>query len=222
MIEETSIQRMAYYPIRKRPIPLVVLMMLTAACVYGLLYPFLQTGIFTRWWYHVTSSIPLVSEAPPALPSDRQGYVVLAQADALAAGIPPDLFVRQINQESGFNPDDLSPAGAEGIAQFMPDTADGLGIDPWNPVQSLQAAAQYMAAKNRLYGGDYAKALASYNAGSGTVASAVNRCGDAWLSCTPGETQAYVHAIMGSATTLQHLYSTFFTARYLLADTKVL
>jgi soluble lytic murein transglycosylase-like protein len=197
-MQETQQLPPAYYPIRKRPIPLVILMFLIAACVFGLLYPFLQTGIVTRWWYHVTSSIPLVSEAPAALPADKQGYVALAQADALAAGIPPDLFVRQINQESGFNPDSLSPAGAEGIAQFMPDTAGEMGIDPWNPVQSLQAAAQYMAAKNRLYNGDYTKALASYNAGSGRVASAVNRCGDAWLSCMPAETQAYVQKIMNS------------------------
>jgi soluble lytic murein transglycosylase-like protein len=198
MIEEASIQRMAYYPIRKRPIPLVVLMMLTAACVYGLLYPFLQTGIVTRWWYHVTSSVPLVSDAPAALPADRQGYVALAQADAVAAGIPPDLFVRQINQESGFNPDSLSPAGAEGIAQFMPDTADGLGINPWNPVDALQGAAQLMARYQHNYGGDYAKALAAYNGGSGTLQYCMTHFGSRWFSCEPAETQAYIQQVISN------------------------
>ncbi len=197
-MEETQAQvQMAYYPIRKQPIPLFALMMLTTACVYGLLYPFLQTGIFTRWWYHVTSSIPLVSEAPSApLPAGKQGYIALAQSDAVAAGIPPDLFVRQINQESGFNPDSLSPAGAEGIAQFMPDTADGLGINPWNPVDALQGAAQLMAAYQRNYGGDYAKALAAYNGGSGTLQYCMTHYGSGWFSCEPAETQAYVQKIM--------------------------
>lgn len=166
--------------------------------MYGLLYPFLQAGIVTRWWYHLTSSIPLVSEAPAALPTDRQGYVALAQADALAAGIPPDLFVRQINQESGFNPDSLSPAGAEGIAQFMPDTADGLGINPWNPIDALQGAAQLMATYQRNYGGDYAKALAAYNGGSGTLQYCMTHYGARWFSCEPAETRTYVEKIMQS------------------------
>jgi soluble lytic murein transglycosylase-like protein len=198
-MQETKPLPPAYYPIRKRPIPLVVLMFLIAACVYGLLYPFLQTGIFTRWWYHVTSSIPFVSEAPSApLPADKQGYVALAQADALAAGIPPDLFVRQINQESGFNPDDLSPAGAEGIAQFMPDTADGLRINPWNPVDALAGAAQLMARYQHNYGGDYAKALAAYNGGSGTLHYCLTHYGSRWFSCEPAETRAYIEKIMQS------------------------
>jgi soluble lytic murein transglycosylase-like protein len=198
MIAAQTQVRMAYYPMRRRPIPLVILMFLIAACVYGLLYPFLQTGIFTCWWYHLTSSIPLVSEAPPALPADKQGYVALAQADALAAGIPPDLFLRQINQESGFNPDSLSPAGAEGIAQFMPDTADGLGINPWNPVDALAGAAQLMARCQHNYGGDYAKALAAYNGGSGTLQHCLRQYGSRWLSCEPAETQAYIQKIMNS------------------------
>src|SRR6266566_9486194 len=78
--------RMAYYPNTRRPIPLFLLLMLLAACVYGLLYPFLQTGAFTRWWYHVTSAIPVASGVPSiTVPAGKQGYIELAQADALAA-----------------------------------------------------------------------------------------------------------------------------------------
>jgi len=202
MIRDASTQtqvRMAYYPNTRRPIPLFLLFMLLAACVYGLLYPFLQTGAFTRWWYHVTSNIPVVSDAPSiSVPAGKQGYVELARADALAAGIPPDAFVRQINQESGFNPDSLSPAGAEGIAQFMPDTAAGLSIDPWNPVDSLQGAAQLMANYQRNYGGDYAKALAAYNGGSGRLSYCMKYYGPAWFNCEPAETQAYIQKIMSS------------------------
>lgn len=173
--------------------------MLLAACVYGLLFPFLQTGAFTRWWYHLTSSIPVVSDAPLlSVPDGKQGYVELARTDALTVGIPPDAFVRQINQESGFNPDSLSPAGAEGIAQFMPDTAAGLGIDPWNPVDSLQGAAHLMARYEHNYSEDYTKALAAYNGGSGRLAYCMHYYGPAWLNCEPAETQAYIEKIMSS------------------------
>ena len=132
---------------------------------------------------------------PMTLPKSQ--YVAIAQQDAVAVGIPPDYFARQIEQESGFNPNSVSPAGAIGIAQFLPSTAAGLGINPWDPIQALQGAARLMANYARQYGGDYAKALAAYNGGSGTVQSAVNNCGASWLNCLPGETRHYIYIIMG-------------------------
>ncbi|HEU5383611.1 MAG TPA: lytic transglycosylase domain-containing protein [Ktedonobacteraceae bacterium] len=131
---------------------------------------------------------------PRGLPNSP--YVSLAWNDAIQAGISPTIFVKQINQESGFNPNAKSPAGAEGIAQFMPSTAAGLDIDPWNPTQALQAAARMMASEVRHYGSDYQKALAAYNAGSGAVQNAINACGANWLTCLPTETQHYVSAIL--------------------------
>ncbi len=127
----------------------------------------------------------------------KSQYVAIAQQDAIAAGIPADYFVRQIEQESGFNPNSVSPAGAVGIAQFLPGTAAGLGINPWDPIQALRGAARLMANYAHQYGGDYAKALAAYNGGSGTVQYAVNNCGANWLNCLPGETQHYIYIIMG-------------------------
>ena len=136
------------------------------------------------------------SDLPPmTLPKSQ--YIAIAQQDAIAAGISPDYFVRQIEQESGFNPNSVSPAGAVGIAQFLPSTAAGMGINPWDPIQALQGAARMMANSARQYGGDYAKALAAYNGGSGTVQSAVNNCGANWLNCLPGETRHYIFIIMG-------------------------
>jgi len=132
---------------------------------------------------------------PMALPKSQ--YVAIAQQDAIAAGISPDYFVRQINSESGFNPNAVSPAGAVGIAQFLPGTAAGLGINPWDPIQALRGAARLMANYARQYGGDYAKALAAYNGGTGTVQNAVNNCGANWLNCLPGETRHYIYIIMG-------------------------
>jgi soluble lytic murein transglycosylase-like protein len=121
-------------------------------------------------------------------------YITLAEQDAVQAGIPPNLFVRQMQEESGFHPNAQSSAGAEGIAQFMPDTAAGLGIDPWNPVQALQAAAHLMAAYARHYG-SYTKALAAYNCGSGCLDGATSRCGSAWIQCLPAQTQTYIRII---------------------------
>lgn len=133
----------------------------------------------------------------PAMNLPKSQYIAIAQQDAIDVGISPVYFVRQINQESGFNPYAVSPAGAEGIAQFEPGTAAGMGINPWNPVQALRGAAQLMASYNRTYGGNYAKALAAYNGGSGTVQYAVNNCGANWLNCLPGETRHYIYVIMG-------------------------
>jgi len=135
--------------------------------------------------------------APQTIYTISGSYVSLAQADAQTTGIPPDLFVRQINMESGFDPYASSPAGAEGIAQFEPATAAGLGIDPWDPVQALQGAADLMARYRQNYGGDYGKALAAYNGGSGRLNDAIQNCGPAWLACEPAETRHYVLTILG-------------------------
>ena len=125
-------------------------------------------------------------------------YIAIARQDAIDAGIPPDLFVRQIDRESGFDPHALSPAGAQGIAQFMPKTAASLGIDPWNPVDALKGAAYLMAHYTNMFDGTYAKALATYNAGPGAVQHALKVCGDAhWMNCLPTETQQYITAILG-------------------------
>lgn len=88
----------------------------------------------------------------------------LARADARRFGIDPNIFLRQINQESGFNPGARSSAGAEGIAQFMPGTAAGYHIDPMNPVAALLAAARMDAGNLRKYG-SYAAMLSAYNSG---------------------------------------------------------
>jgi len=127
----------------------------------------------------------------------RQDFVSLARQDALNVGFSPNVFVRQINQESGFNPSAISPAGALGIAQFEPATAASLGVNPWDPVQSLQGASRLMASYIRQFGGDIAKALAAYNAGPGAVQRAVRIGGTSWRAFLPAETQNYIRVILG-------------------------
>jgi cell wall-associated NlpC family hydrolase len=125
----------------------------------------------------------------PAASGDLREY---ARAQAARYGLDPGIFERQIQQESGFNPKAVSPAGAQGIAQFMPATAKGVGLtDPFDPYAALDAAARHMADNLRNNGGDYARALAAYNAGQG----AVNTHG----GVPPfAETQRYVQTILGA------------------------
>jgi soluble lytic murein transglycosylase-like protein len=174
----------------------------------GLLWLALIACICGFFYYGGASllSLPLANVAPLVNSSScnqiAAGYAARAWAleacqDAISEGIPGHYFARQIYQESGFNPDVVSASGDIGIAQFQPATARGLGIDPREPHGALQGAAKLMGGYTRNNGGDYAKALASYNAGSGALASAVQRCGIGWRSCLPGVTQHYINIIMG-------------------------
>ena len=93
--------------------------------------------------------------------------------------------------ESNFNPFAVSPAGAQGIAQFMPGTAALYGLkDPFDAPAAIDAQAHLMSDLLRRFGGSVSLALAAYNAGPG----AVEAC-----NCVPNipETQAYVARILG-------------------------
>lgn len=145
-----------------------------------------------------TLCIPQGAPATTGIAPANLKYVPVARQDALSAGISPTIFVRQINQESGFNPAAISPAGAVGIAQFLPSTAREVGVNPWDPIQSLVGAAHLMAQYvHTQYNGDYAKALAAYNAGPGTVQWAVVQGGSNWVSYLPAETKNYIRIILG-------------------------
>ena len=81
-----------------------------------------------------------------------------------------NLLAAQLYAESGFNPFARSRAGAEGIAQFMPGTAESYDLDnPFDPVEAIDAQAHLMSDLLRQFGGKVALALAAYNAGPGAV-----------------------------------------------------
>jgi hypothetical protein len=127
---------------------------------------------------------------PPPEPVPMPDLHAYARAAAGRGGIDPDLFERQIQQESGFNPDAFNEgSGATGIAQIIPRFHPD--VDPRDPLASLDYAAGWMGRLYRQYG-SYRKALMAYNWGPGNV--------QGWNgqpSGMPAETQHYLDAILG-------------------------
>ncbi|SFL23010.1 NlpC/P60 family protein [Geodermatophilus ruber] len=106
-------------------------------------------------------------------------------------GVDPALLAAVAAQESGFDASAVSPAGAQGLMQFMPATARGLGVDPFDPSSAVDGAARYLAQLTRQFGSTEL-GLAAYNAGPGTV----SRHG----GIPPyAETQNYVRAVTSKA-----------------------
>ena len=135
-----------------------------------------------------TTAPAAVSELSADVPFGAQ-----ITAAAQKHGIDPALLAGLVKQESGFNPNAGSPAGARGLAQLMPGTAAGLGVtNVLDPAQSLDGGAKYLRQQLDAFGGDVTKALAAYNAGPG----AVQRYG----GVPPyAETQHYVQVVQENA-----------------------
>ena len=101
------------------------------------------------------------------VPSQYQQDVTNA---AKATGLPADVVAAQIDYESSFNPNAVSSAGAEGIAQFEPGTWSSYGTgSPFDPTAAFAAYAKYMEELLKEEGGSVRKALAAYNAGPGNL-----------------------------------------------------
>jgi Transglycosylase SLT domain/SPOR domain len=118
----------------------------------------------------------------------------IMQEQAEAHGLPPLFFVRLIWKESRFNPQAISPKGAQGIAQFMPGTAQDRGLDdPFEPRSAIVHSASLLADLRNEFG-NIGLAAAAYNAGAERVRD--------WLSgnsSLPWETEGYVLFVTGRA-----------------------
>ena len=133
----------------------------------------------------------LTSEATAA-PKEASTFEADLLEAARAHDLPHDFFKRLIWQESRFKPYAVSPAGAQGIAQFMPGTAQWRGLaDPFNPAEALHESARWLRELWRQFG-NLGLAAAAYNAGPGRVSR--------WLAGRTGlpeETRSYVKIITG-------------------------
>jgi membrane-bound lytic murein transglycosylase B len=130
----------------------------------------------------LTEAQPLPSGGKHA-PADIESLIDRAAADH---GVAPDLIRSVIRTESAFNPRAVSPAGAQGLMQLMPETAAELGVtDPFDPGQNVMAGTRYLRQLLDRYDGDLDHALAAYNWGMGNV----DRHG---LDRLPEETRNYL------------------------------
>jgi len=137
-------------------------------------------------------------EGAPARPiaerfNPQNPHVATAIEMAERYGLPRNVFLSLVQQESRFDPNAVSRAGALGLGQLMPGTARDLGVDPTNPTQNLEGSARYLRQQLDRFGGDMPLALAAYNAGPRRVVEAGNAIPD------NAETQAYVPSVMRRA-----------------------
>jgi hypothetical protein len=130
--------------------------------------------------------------APASHPPTPDDICRALEQDAAENELPVEFFARVIWQESRFNARAVSNKGAQGIAQFMPATADYRGlVDPFDPIEALKNSARYLRDLKARFG-NLGLAAAAYNAGPGRVS--------AWLTShrpLPGETRNYVAIITG-------------------------
>jgi hypothetical protein len=144
-------------------------------------------------WIVISTS---VVRAEPLLAAPESSMCLMLESAAHANDLPIDFFVRVIWQESRFQSDAVGPptrsGRAQGIAQFMPGTADERGLlDPFNPIQALPKAAEFLSELRGQFG-NLGLAAAAYNAGPRRVQD--------WLAGSgsmPAETRNYVLAITG-------------------------
>ena len=135
--------------------------------------------------------VPSIASKSPVYRGRYAGpYLSVARAAARRHNIPEDLFLRLVQQESGWNAKARSVKGAMGLAQLMPATARELGVNANDPAQNLEGGARYLRWQYEKFG-NWRLALAAYNAGPGAV--------EKYNGIPPyKETRSYVRIIWGS------------------------
>ncbi len=118
------------------------------------------------------TATPLTGATPtasgPATTATEASLQPLFEQAGAAHGIDPALLAAVASVESSFRPDAVSPAGAQGLMQFMPATAAELGVDPFDVASAIDGAARYLRSNLDRFG-SIELALAAYNAGPGAV-----------------------------------------------------
>jgi len=130
---------------------------------------------------------PALAPVTTPRPDPRQ----LVRDAAVRSGLPPEFVHSVAKIESGFEPRAVSPKGALGVMQLMPETARTLGADPSDVAQNIDAGTRLLRELLIKYDGDVVKALAAYNAGPAAV--------DKYRGLPPfNETRQYVNKVIGA------------------------
>lgn len=116
-----------------------------------------------------TGAVPKTAVArETSAPADSAYYETIRQA-AGKYGVDPKLVSAVAEVESGFQQGAVSATGAVGVMQLMPETAESLGVNPYDAAQNINGGAQYLKQMLDTFDGDIRKAVAAYNAGPEAV-----------------------------------------------------
>ena len=120
---------------------------------------------------HTGKLVRVVRVEPGRTRSPSALFSATVERVAAEQAVPPELIRSVIKAESNYNPFAVSPKGALGIMQLIPETARRFGVsNTFDAVENIQGGARYLKYLLDVYHGDYPLALAAYNAGEGAVA----------------------------------------------------
>lgn len=151
-----------------------------------------QTVTISGGGFGYTGFMLYPSKQSPELWATQLNFAGLERQHGLPAGV----LVNLVRQESGGDCNALSRAGAHGLCQFMPKTAEWMKVNTKDPVSSIKGAARYLEYLMDRFQGDPEKAIAAYNWGEGNLGSLLRDYPKDWKNCLPSETKNYL-AVVG-------------------------